>query len=174
MQGIEDALYDTSPEDQLSWLHSLHVKVDALLKDIPALKLEVSGTTLLWVLHLPVPCAPVSSAVMAGPMQLGMANFAAHRQAVCMSGARHACGVKPLQTSRTGRASTRHEQCIVLKWQTRVMLTQYLCSPGGCMLFVSGVENEDLYHADTLVRLAEALLQLAGTVSLLPSPPPWI
>lgn len=42
-QGIEDALYDTSPEDQLAWLHSLHVRVDQLLKDIPALKLEVSG-----------------------------------------------------------------------------------------------------------------------------------
>ena len=33
------------------------------------------------------------------------------------------------------------------------------------MMFVSGVENEDLYHSDTLVRLAEALLRLAGTVS---------
>ena len=43
LQGIADAMYDTSPEDQLSWLHSLHVEVDALLKDIPALKLEVSG-----------------------------------------------------------------------------------------------------------------------------------
>ena len=42
-QGIEDALYDTPPEDQLSWLHDLHVRVDQLLKDIPALKLEVSG-----------------------------------------------------------------------------------------------------------------------------------
>lgn len=33
------------------------------------------------------------------------------------------------------------------------------------MMFVSGVENEDLYHADTLVKLADALLRLAGTVS---------
>ena len=37
------------------------------------------------------------------------------------------------------------------------------------MLFVSGVENEDLYHADTLVRLAETLLRLADTVSVLGS-----
>jgi hypothetical protein len=58
LQGIEDALYDTSPEDQLSWLHSLHVKVDALLKDIPALKLEVSGTALLPVSSLHVLLAP--------------------------------------------------------------------------------------------------------------------
>ena len=33
------------------------------------------------------------------------------------------------------------------------------------MMFVSGVENEDLYHADTVVKLAEALLRLTGTVS---------
>ena len=32
------------------------------------------------------------------------------------------------------------------------------------MMFVSGVENEDLYHADTVVKLAEALLRLTGTV----------
>ncbi len=48
-------------------------------------------------------------------------------------------------------------------------LTSYVnidgAAAGGCMMFVSGVENEDLYHADTVVKLAEALLRLTGTVS---------
>lgn len=32
------------------------------------------------------------------------------------------------------------------------------------MMFASGVENEDLYHADSLVMLGIALLELAGKV----------
>ncbi|KAK9819976.1 hypothetical protein WJX72_004717 [[Myrmecia] bisecta] len=46
--GLDDVMYGTPAEDQLKWLHRLHICINSLLKQMPVMKVDLSGGVILF------------------------------------------------------------------------------------------------------------------------------